>query len=95
MIIDKKEVEHIARLARLELQEEEKEKYILQLNQILEHFQKLNELDTESVQPTSHIVQINNIFKEDKIESSLPLEDVLSNASKKEDECFLVPKVIE
>jgi aspartyl-tRNA(Asn)/glutamyl-tRNA(Gln) amidotransferase subunit C len=95
MIITKKEVENIAHLSRLELSEEEKEKYILQLNQILEYFQKLKELDTENVEPTFHIVPIQNIFREDSVGNSLNLEEVLKNAPEKEEDYFLVPRVIE
>lgn len=95
MIITKKEVENIAYLSRLELSEEEKEKYIVQLNQILEYFQKLQKLNTENVEPTFHIVPINNVFRDDEPIPSLKVEDVLSNAPEKEENFFLVPKVIE
>ncbi|MEK6690171.1 MAG: Asp-tRNA(Asn)/Glu-tRNA(Gln) amidotransferase subunit GatC [Nitrospirota bacterium] len=93
--ITKKEVEHVSRLARLELSDEEKETFTKQLNNILTYVEKLNELDTKDVEPTSHVLQIQNIFKEDEIRESLPRERALSNAPDRTDEFYRVPKIIE
>jgi aspartyl-tRNA(Asn)/glutamyl-tRNA(Gln) amidotransferase subunit C len=93
--ITKREVEHVARLARLELSDEEKETFTKQLNNILTYVEKLNELDTKDVEPTSHVLQIQNIFKEDEIRESLPRERALSNAPDRTDEFYRVPKIIE
>lgn len=94
MAVTKKEVEHIAELARLHLTEKEIEEYTRQLNTILEYVEKLNELNTEDVLPLSHPVEGNNIFREDKVRPSVGREDALKNAPAKDDEFFKVPKVI-
>lgn len=94
MEISKKDVEHVARLARLRLTGEEKEKFGKQLNQILGYVEKLNELDTEKVEPTSHVVPLKNVLREDEVKPSLPVEEVLSNAPDKKGKYFKVPKII-
>ncbi len=94
-MITKEQVEYIARLARLELSEEEKEKYTKQLDQILEFVAKLNELNTEKVEPTSHAVKISNVFREDEVKPSFSQEEALSNAPEVEEGHFKVKKVIE
>ncbi len=95
MKISRKDVEHVARLARLRLTEEEKEKFGRQLNQILEYVEKLNELDTENVEPASHVVPLKNVLREDEVSPSLPVEEVLSNAPEKKGRYFKVPRIIE
>ncbi len=91
------ETEKIARLARLEIDNEEKKNISLQLTDILKYIEKLNELNTDNVQPTSHILPIANVFREDVPEKSLQRETVLALAPDKDNEkgCFKVPKVIE
>jgi aspartyl-tRNA(Asn)/glutamyl-tRNA(Gln) amidotransferase subunit C len=93
--ITKKEVEHVARLARLGLSEEEKEVFTKQLNSILTYMEKLNELDTADVEPTSHVLPIQNVFKEDEIKESLPKEKAIANAPDRTEEFYRVPKIIE
>jgi len=93
-IISKKEVEHVALLARLYLTEEEKERFTRQLQQILEHAGKIKELDTSKVPPTSHVLPLRNVFREDKSRSCLTQEEALKNAPKKEDNMFVVPKIV-
>lgn len=95
MKITIKEVQRVARLARLELSESEKEKFTHQLNDILEAMDKLNELDTENVEPTSHVLAIKNIFKDDEPSESFSLENMLANAPEKERGLVSVPKIIE
>lgn len=95
MSVTRKEVEHIAELARLELNESELEEYTVQLNKILEYVEKLNELNTEDVQPLSHPVEAVNVFREDILKPSIDREDALRNAPSKDDEFFKVPKVID
>ncbi len=95
MAISKEEVEYVARLARLRLSEEEKERFTHQLDQILEYIQQLNQLDTENVLPTSHVLALKNVWREDEVKASLPLPEVLSNAPQADEKFFLVPKVIE
>jgi aspartyl-tRNA(Asn)/glutamyl-tRNA(Gln) amidotransferase subunit C len=94
MSVTRKEVEHIAELARLQLNESELEEYTLQLNKILEYVEKLNELDTENVKPLSHPIEGENVFRKDIVQSSVNREDALKNAPSKDDEFFKVPKVI-
>ena len=95
MKISREEVEHVAKLARLRLTEEEKEKFGKQLNRILEYVEKLNELNTEKVESTSHVVPLKNVLREDEVQPSLPVEDVLSNAPDKKGNYFKVPRIIE
>lgn len=95
MKISKKDVEYVAKLARLKLSEKEKEKFTKQLDQILKYVDKLNELDTEKVKPTSHVLPLKNVFREDKAGKSLKVEKVLENAPEKVKGFFKVPKVIE
>lgn len=90
------DVEHIAKLARLKLSEDEKETYSTQLNDILAYVVKLNELDTSGVELTSHVVPLKNVFREDQRKSSLPREDALCNAPQTSLSSFYrVPKIIE
>jgi aspartyl-tRNA(Asn)/glutamyl-tRNA(Gln) amidotransferase subunit C len=95
MKITIKDVEYVAKLARLFLTVDEKKKFAGQLNAILEHMDELNKLDTENVPPTSHAVVIKNVFREDEMQKSELTADILSNAPEKEDRFFKVKKVIE
>jgi len=95
MKITKKEVEHVARLARLELSEQDKEKLTDQLSNILTYVEKLNELDTTGVAPTSHVLDISNVMRSDTPEASLPQERALANAPDKAAGHYKVPKIIE
>ena len=95
MKITREQVEHVARLARLELTEEEKDLFTGQLDGILAYVDKLNELDTTDIQPTSHAVPMENAFREDGEEPSIGLENALANAPDRSESFFRVPKVIE
>lgn len=95
MKITMQEVEHVARLARLELTAEEKERMRAQLDSILSYIDKLNELDTTAVEPTSHILPMTNVFREDEITPSLSQEEVLANAPDRYDLFFRVPRILE
>lgn len=95
MKIEKKEVEHIARLARLKLNEEEKEKLGRQLGQILKYVEKLGELDTKDVEPAFHVVPLQNVMRKDEVKDSLPVKDALANAPATEGKYFKVPRIIE
>ncbi|MCX6174099.1 MAG: Asp-tRNA(Asn)/Glu-tRNA(Gln) amidotransferase subunit GatC [Ignavibacteriales bacterium] len=94
MSVTKKEVEHIAELARLKFKEEELESFTHQLNEILSYVDKLNELNTENVEPLSHSIENINVFRNDELKKSISTEDALKNAPDKTDEFFKVPKVI-
>ena len=93
-IIEKKDVEYVAKLAKLELKEEQKDLFVKQFNDILSYFKKLNELDTEMVDPTSHVLHLNNTFHEDICRPSLPQETVLKLTKSKKNGYFRVPKTL-
>lgn len=89
------EVEHVARLARLDLTPEEKGKMRSQLDAILTYIDKLRELDTEGVEPTSHAIPMTNVMREDEPRPSFPKEEMLANAPEREGDFFRVPRIIE
>ena len=95
MAIDKKTVEYVAHLARLELTQAELERLSSQLRSIVGFIDKLSELEVKNISPTSHILPINNILREDVPRGSLSSDKVLENAPQKEGEFFAVPRVIE
>ena len=95
MSITIKDVEHVAKLARLDLSDQEKQQFNEQLNAILKYAQKLNELDTDNVPPTSHVLHVSNVMREDKVSPSLPIEKVLLNAPDEEEGQIKVPAVLE
>ncbi|WCK55071.1 Asp-tRNA(Asn)/Glu-tRNA(Gln) amidotransferase subunit GatC [Aneurinibacillus sp. Ricciae_BoGa-3] len=93
--ISRTEVEYVAKLARLDLTEEEAVKYTEQLNAILEFAGKLNELDTQNVEPTSHVLDVYNVMRDDIERPSVSRELALRNAPDEEDGQFKVPAVME
>ncbi|GAB7058056.1 hypothetical protein JCM16163A_48050 [Paenibacillus sp. YK5] len=95
MSITIKDVEHVAALARLELGDQEKERFTEQLNAILKYAEQLNQLDTDGVEPTSHAMPLVNVMREDVVKPSLPIEKVLLNAPDEEDGQIKVPAVLE
>lgn len=88
-------VEHIAKLARLSVTDEEKELFGSQLEGILAYMEKLNELDTKNVEPTSHVLSLSNVMRDDIARPSIPREDALMNAPDHTDKFYRVPKIIE
>ncbi len=95
MGLTRKEVEHIAELARLGLTEEEKDVFGAQLSAILDHFQVLQQLDTETVEPTTTAIPSQNVMRDDVVQPSLPREDVLANAPNAVDNFFRVRAILE
>ncbi|WP_166245150.1 Asp-tRNA(Asn)/Glu-tRNA(Gln) amidotransferase subunit GatC [Paenibacillus turpanensis] len=95
MSITTKDVEHVAKLARLQLSEEEKETFTGQLNAILKYAAKLDTLDTNEIEPTSHVLPLVNVMREDVPRDSWPIEKVMQNAPEEEDGQFKVPAVLE
>jgi aspartyl-tRNA(Asn)/glutamyl-tRNA(Gln) amidotransferase subunit C len=93
--ITNEDVEHVAKLARLELTIAEEQQFTEQLNAILSYADKLNELDTEQVEPTSHVLKLVNVMREDVTRPSLTIEQVMRNAPDEEDDQFRVPAVLE
>ena len=92
-MISIKDVEHVAKLARLELTEEEKEKFTKQLGAILEYAQQMNEIDTTGVEPMAHAIPVVNVMREDVPEYRQTKEELMANAPCKEDGFFRVPKI--
>lgn len=95
MSITVKDVQHVAKLARLQLSPEEEATFTEQMNAILQYAEKLNELDTEHVKPTTHVLQVSNVMREDVVRESLSQEEALLNAPEDEDGQFKVPAVLE
>ncbi len=93
--ITRSEVEHVVRLARLELTEQEKERMTAQLDSILGYIEKLNELDTSQVEPTTTVIPMVSVMREDEVRPSLKQEDALANAPDREGIFFRVPRIIE
>ena len=91
MAITREEVLHVARLARLELTEEEVERFAGQLSAILDAVSKVSELDLSDVPPTSHPLAVSNVWDEDEPRPCLPLEDVFANAPDREGDFFRTP----
>jgi aspartyl-tRNA(Asn)/glutamyl-tRNA(Gln) amidotransferase subunit C len=94
MPVTLRDVEHIAKLARLEFTQAEKEKFTHQLNEILAYVEQLNKLDTSNVEPLSHVIELNNVFRQDAVKPGLTTEEALKNALAKTEKFFKVPKVI-
>jgi len=95
MRVDRKEVEHVAMLARIELSAEELEIFPEQLSTILEFFDRLKEVDTENVKPTSHVVNLVNAYRPDEVRPGPGVEAILENAPDRSDRYFRVPKILD
>jgi aspartyl-tRNA(Asn)/glutamyl-tRNA(Gln) amidotransferase subunit C len=95
MKISKQDVEQVAKLARLEITETEKEAFTQQLSGILAYVEKLNQLKTAGVEPTATVLGQTNVFREDKARPSLPVEKAVANAPEQAAGFFVVPKIIE
>ena len=95
MKLSREEVLHIALLARLGLDESEIDKFREQLSNILENFEILQQVDTTDVPPTSQAIPLQNVFKDDEVEASLPADDILANAPRREGGFFRVKHVFE
>ncbi len=94
MAITRDQAEHVARLARLELGEDELARLTEELGAILDAVSKVAELDLEGVPPTSHPLAVVNSWADDEPEPSLPLDDVLANAPSVEGTLFRVPPTV-
>jgi aspartyl-tRNA(Asn)/glutamyl-tRNA(Gln) amidotransferase subunit C len=95
MSISKDEVKHIANLSKLNLTDEELEKYTNELSDIVDMANQLSSIDVEGVKPTAHILNIQNVFREDIQQPSYDRELILKNAPSKDAGCVSVPKVVE
>jgi aspartyl-tRNA(Asn)/glutamyl-tRNA(Gln) amidotransferase subunit C len=90
-MIEREQVLHVARLARLRLSEEEVERMAGELSGILEHVDRIGELDLDDVPPTSHVVDLENVLRPDTPRPSWPRDDVLAQAPDPADGSFRVP----
>ncbi len=93
--VTKQDVEYIAQLAQLTLDEEAKERLVGELTNILTYVDKLGELDTSDTPPMMHALQMTNVFREDVTEPSLSREEALENAPEHDGEYFLVPRILD
>jgi aspartyl-tRNA(Asn)/glutamyl-tRNA(Gln) amidotransferase subunit C len=95
MKLSREEVQHIALLARLGLNEDEVEKFRLQLSNILENFEILKQVDTTNLPPTAQSVNLQNVFRTDESKPSYPVEEILANTPQQENNYFKVKAVLE
>ncbi|MGH7230643.1 MAG: Asp-tRNA(Asn)/Glu-tRNA(Gln) amidotransferase subunit GatC [Nitrospiraceae bacterium] len=95
MQITKQEVEHVVKLARLEISDVEKEAFSRQLSSILSYIEQLKSIDTSGVEPTATVLEQTNVFREDAVRPSLPIEQALANAPEVENSYFQVPRILE
>lgn len=92
-MISKKDVEHVAKLACIELTESEKEKFTKQLGDIIKHVDQLNEVDTTNIDPMAHPSPFFNVMRDDVVEYNNTKEELIANAPEEEDSFFKVPKI--
>jgi aspartyl-tRNA(Asn)/glutamyl-tRNA(Gln) amidotransferase subunit C len=95
MKISREEVLHIALLARVGLSEEEVARLTEQLSNILENFEALQQVNTDNVPPTAQSIPLQNVMKDDIVQPSMPVNDVLANAPRREGDFFRVKAVLE
>jgi aspartyl-tRNA(Asn)/glutamyl-tRNA(Gln) amidotransferase subunit C len=95
MELSDKEVSHVARLARLKLTDEEKERFRSQLAKILTYMEELKRIDTKDVPPTAHALGLTGAFREDEARLFPQVSEILKLAPQREESYFKVPKIIE
>ncbi len=95
MEISKEQVEHVAKLARLEVNEDEKAMFARQLSAILTYMDQLKEVETAGVEPTATVLPTENVFREDGVRPSLLQEQALANAPDRAEGFIRVPKILE
>ena len=92
--LSRKDVEHVAHLARLGLSEDELSLFEGQLNHILDQYAVLAQLDTEHIPPTAQTIEVENILREDAVRPSLPRDEILAGAPERQGEYFVVPPIL-
>ena len=95
MKIDKKLVDKVARLAKLEFDEAAKEKMVFDMNKMISFIDKLEEIDTESIEPLVYMSEETNVLRADEVGEHSAKEDALKNAPQKDSDYFKVPKVLK
>ena len=93
-MIDREQVQKVANLARLELKEEEEDKFAAQMSSIFEYFQQLSELDTEDVPPTTRAIDISNVTRLDTLKPYTDRESMFREAPEQDGDFFRVPRII-
>ena len=93
--ITTEDVEYVAGLAQLILDDDSKERLVHEMGDILNYMDKLDELDTEGVEPMMHVLDLTNVYREDVVRESLSREDAMRNAPKSDGEYFLVPRILD
>ena len=93
--IGKADVEYVADLAQLSLDEATKARLVHELGAILDYMDKLNELDTSDVAPMMHVLEMTNVYRDDEVGASLDRGTALRNAPKSDEEYFLVPRILD
>jgi len=89
------DVPYLARLARLELTQEEIDLFEGQLGRILDHVEQMNKLDISGIEPTAHAISVFDVIREDAVTESLPKATIMENAPHNANGLFLVPKVLD
>lgn len=95
MKITEETIQYVSALAKLTVSEEEKVKIAKDLDNILGYIVTMDELDTDGIEPMSHVLPVKNVFREDVVINGDDREQLLSNAPKKKDGSFAVPKTVE
>ena len=95
MVISREELEHVARLARLELTEEEIELFRVQLGAVLERAQRIQNLPLDDLPPTAHPIELTNVWRPDVVEPPPLPDQILENAPQREGDLFRVPRILE
>lgn len=93
--LDQAQVRNVAKLARLELTDQEVEQFSVELSAIIGYIEKMNELNTDDVEPLAHCLPVHNVFRVDEPKQSLDVEKALQNAPQRADDYFKVPKVLD
>ena len=95
-MISKKQVEHMAKLARIELTDQEKEKFTKELSSILDYVEQMNKVDTKNIEPIKQITGLKDVMREDKVGKKEKTKDkLLKQAPKRKQDYFKVPKILE
>lgn len=95
MKITEKDVEYVAKLSRLHITDEQKQKLTGDMAAIIGFADKLSELDAGNAEPQAHAIVVENVFREDEIKPSYKRDEILKNAPDKQAGCFAVPRIVE
>jgi aspartyl-tRNA(Asn)/glutamyl-tRNA(Gln) amidotransferase subunit C len=94
MVITEEDVEHISKLACIEISDKEKGLFVKNFNSILDYFKELDEVNTDNVEPTYHVIGLTNVFREDETGESLSQEEALKNTQRTDKGYFKGPRIV-